>query len=212
VADEHVWVHGILDELETLVRASDEAARWDAKAWIGGDRNRLWLKSEAIVDDGDIGDGRHEALYSRAISTYFDLQVGARHDREDGEDRTWLAFGVQGLAPLFFDLEATAYASDAGHFAARFEGTYDLLLTQRLILQPKIEFELNSKSDRDLRIGSGLSSWQAGLRLRYEFHRKFAPYIGISYDSDVGKTASFAREDGERSREFSVVLGVRTWF
>ncbi|HMA52694.1 MAG TPA: copper resistance protein B, partial [Magnetospirillaceae bacterium] len=161
--------------------------------------------SEGFADGkGHITDGDQELLYDRAISTYFDLQAGLRSDLDSLATRNWAAFGVQGLAPLFFELQATGYVSDAGHLAARLQASYDLLLTQRLILQPEIEVNLYSKADPRRQIGAGLSDIDAGLRLRYEVTRKFAPYLGVTY---AGRFAGPETQDDVR-----FVVGIRSWF
>ena len=147
-----------------------------------------------------------------AISPYFDAQVGARYDLDSLPGRGWGAFGIEGLAPLFFKVAATGYVSSDGHLAAGLEASYDLLLTQRLILQPQIEMNFYTKDDPARRIGSGLSDIDAGLRLRYEISRKFAPYAGVVYQGKFGGTADFARAEGEAANEVRFVLGVRTWW
>jgi len=211
VEDRRIFVHGLLEQFEARVGSGD-SFRWDGQAWAGTDTNRLWLKSEGEVTSGTMMDGLHEILYDRPITTYFDLQAGVRLDLDSGPARAWGAFGIQGLAPLFFDLEVTGYVRDAGHFAAQVKGSYDLLLTQRLILQPEIELNFYSKSDRARGIGPGLSDMDAGLRLRYEFIRKLAPYIGVAYQGKFGDTARFARRQGEGVSDVRFVFGIRSWF
>lgn len=211
VADQHVWSHVLLDRLEYRA-GNDGGLNWDSQAWMGTDSNRLWLKSEATwKDGGGLEDGKHEILYDRPISTFFDLQAGVRVDADSRAGRDWGALGIQGLAPNFFEVSATLYASDAGNFAANATGSFDLLLTQRLILQPQIELNLYSKSEPDRGIGSGLSDLEVGLRLRYEIIRKFAPYVGVSYGSTFGQTRRLARAGGEDGENFHFVFGVRAW-
>ena len=129
-----------------------------------------------------------------------------------GPPRNWAAFGIQGLAPYFFDLEVTGYVSAEGHFAGKLQASYDLLITQRLILQPQIELNLYSKADPARLVGAGFSDIDTGLRLRYEFSRKFAPYLGVVYQGKFGQTANFARQAGESTGDVRFVLGVRVWF
>ncbi len=211
VEDRRIYWHGLLDPFEGRI-GGENSFRWDGQAWVGTDTNRLWFKSEGTVaSSGRVSDGIHEALYDRPITTYFDAQAGLRYDIDSGPSRGWAALGVQGLAPQWFDVEATAYASDAGHFAARLKTFYDLLLTQRLILQPEIELNFYSKSDPGRGVGSGLSDLDAGLRLRYEVRRKFAPYIGVVFEDKVGGTAAFARQDNESTSDVRFVFGIRSW-
>ena len=211
VEDQAVYAHAILNQLEGRFGPGD-SFRWSGEAWAGTDADRLWLKSEGRVSKGAVEDGQHELLYSRPVSTYFDLQGGIRYDIDSLPGRGWAALGVQGLAPYFFEVSATAYASDSGHYAARLEGSYDLLLTQRLILRPQAELNFYSKDDPSRGIGSGFSDLDAGLRLRYEFSRKFPPYIGVSWERKAGGTADFARQAGEDPEKVSFVTGIRLWF
>lgn len=213
VMDNGIFIHGILNQLEGRTDGSKVDLRWSGQGWVGTDYDKFWIKTEGFLrSDGRVDDGRHEFLYDRAISTYFDLQAGLRSDLDSRPVRNWAAFGIQGLAPLFFDLEGTGYVSDQGHLAARFEGSYDLLLSNRLILQPEIEVNLYSKSDPGRLVGAGLSDIDTGLRLRYEFVRKFAPYLGVAYEGKFGQTAAFARRAGESTSGVRFVFGVRSWF
>ena len=212
VDDQHVWSHVMLDQFEYRAGGDGNDVSWDGQAWIGTDTNRLWLKTEGVWrDNGDIEDGKHEILYDRPISTFFDLQAGLRLDADSMSGRTWAALGIQGLAPNFFDISATLYASDKGHVAANFEGSFDLLLTQRLILQPQAEINVYGKSDPARGIGSGLADFDAGLRLRYEISRKFAPYVGLSWQRKFGQTRRFAVMGGDEGEVLLAVFGLRAW-
>ena len=210
VDDQHVWFHAILDQFEG--RLSDNSSlRWDGEAWTGTDTNRLWLKSEGELQNGKVSDGQHELLYDRPISTYFDVQAGLRYDLDDRKSRGWAAFGIEGLAPYFFHMSATAYASDRGYLAAKFTGSYDLLITQRLILQPEFELNLYSKADPGRLTGAGFSDLDTGLRLRYEISRKFAPYLGVAYEKKFGRTGTLTGAAGENTDAFRFVVGLRSW-
>ena len=211
--DRSSFAHVLLDQAEGRVGGGRNGFRWDGQGWVGSDYDKLWLKSEgfALGKDG-VEDGRHELLYDRALSTFMDLQVGLRTDWDSARGRTWAALGVQGLAPLWFDYEATAYLSDGGHAALRLAASYDILITQRLILQPQIEMNFYSKADPSRRVGAGLSDIDTGIRLRYEISRKFAPYVGLAYAGKFGQTATMARHAGESAGTLQFVLGVRGWF
>ncbi|MSP00946.1 MAG: copper resistance protein B [Acetobacteraceae bacterium] len=211
--DNGVFAHALLDQAEGRIGGGQNGFRWQGQAWIGTDYNKLWLKSEGFArGKGGIEDGRHELLFDRAITTFADLQAGVRTDRDSARGRTWVALGVQGLAPLFFNYEATAYLSDGGHAALRFSVSYDLLITQRLILQPEVELNFHGKADPGRGVGAGLSDIDAGIRLRYEVTRKFAPYVGVAYVGRFGQTASFARREGEAAAAVQFVFGIRSWF
>lgn len=194
VDDQRIYIHSLLDQFEGRIGSGQNRFRWDGQAWAGTDVNRLWIKSEGFVTpDGKVEEGIHQFLYDRPISSYFDLQAGLRYDIDSNPSRGWTALSIQDLAPQFFDVEATAYASNADHYAARLKTSYDILLTQRLILQPEIELNLYSKSDPSRGVGSGFFEIDTGLRLRYEIMRKLAPYIGIAYQGKLGETATFSR-------------------
>ena len=213
VMDQSIFAHLLFNELEGRFGGSNPEFRWEGQGWIGTDYGKLWIKSEGTLQgNGSLGDGLHEFLYDRAITTYFDLQVGLRSDIDSRPTRNWAAFGIQGLAPYFFDLELTGYVSGQGHLAAKLEAFYDLLLTQRLILQPQIEVNLYSKADPARMVGAGFSEIDTGLRLRYEFSRKFAPYLGVAYEGKFGQTANLARRAGESTGSVRFVAGLRLWF
>jgi copper resistance protein B len=198
---------------EYQARKDADGYRWDGEAWFGGDIDRLTLKTEGEgafrqgVDSAEI-----QALYSRAIGPYFDLQAGIRHDVQPGPARTYATIGVEGLAPYWFEVEGALFLSDKGDLLGRVEGWYDQRITQRLILQPRVELNLAAQDMPRNRIGAGLSNAELGLRLRYEIAREFAPYVGISYDRKFGRTARFARAAGDDVSETSLVLGARIWF
>ncbi len=213
VMDEAIFTHVLLDQAEDRWNGRNHEFRYDGQAWSGTDRDKLWIKSEGtVLNTGRFTDAQHEFLYDRAITSYFDLQGGVRVDLDSGVQRTWGAFGVQGLSLYFFDLEATAYVSDRGRFAARFLGSYDLLLTQRLILQPEVELNLYSKSDPGRGSGSGFSDIDTGLRLRYEITRKFAPYIGVAYAGRFFQSANLAQREGQPPNDLRFAFGARIWF
>jgi len=211
--DDQIFAHVLFDQLEGRSNGPDTGLRWDGEGWAGTDHNRVWFKSEGFFNEhGKVEDGDQEALYDRPVTTYFDLQGGLRCDLDSGPQRWWAAFGIEGLAPQFFNFQATAYARDAGHFAGRVVGSYDLLITQRLIAQPEIEMNFYSKKDPGRAIGTGLSEIDTGLRIRYELSRKFAPYVGVAYNGKFGETAGFVRDDGEIVNDLRVVFGLRVWY
>jgi copper resistance protein B len=214
VMDNTIFAHVLFDELEGRTNGPDNELRWDGEAWVGTDMNRLWLKSEGFVSSSTVSDGDHEALYDRPIphTRYFDAQVGVRADLDSGPGRTWAALGIEGLAPYYFQFAPTLYIRDGGHIAGRVTGSYDLLITQRWVVQPEAELNLYSKDDRGRGIGSGLSDIDTGVRLRYEISRKFAPYIGFAYDGKFGNTASYSRQAGETTSDPRFVFGLRLWY
>lgn len=203
----------MLNLAEVQLRRGKDGYRWDGEAWIGGDIHRLTLKSEG---EGTFG-GRTEtaevqALYSRAIDPYWNLQAGVRHDIRPGPSRTYATMGIEGLAPYWFQVEGAVFLSSKGDVLARAEAFYDQRLTQNLVLQPRAEANFAAQTVRETGIGAGLSDLELGIRLRYERRREFAPYIGVSWERRLGETARIARTRGEGTGGFSFVAGVRTWF
>jgi copper resistance protein B len=209
-----VLTHARLDQFEGRTSGSESEFRWDGEGWIGADMNKLRVKSEGFSDNGSISDGDHEALYDRPIPRlrYFDAQVGVRADLDSGPHRAWVALGIEGLAPGYFEIAPTLYIRDGGKVAGRVVASYELLFTQRWIAQPEAELNFYSKDDPARQIGSGLSDLDAGLRLRYEVSRKFAPYIGFAYDGKYGNTASYSRQAGETANGARFMFGLRIWY
>jgi copper resistance protein B len=202
----------IFEKLEWQDADDGSALNWEAQGWIGGDVDRLWVRSEGERTNGKTEKAEVHALWGHSISPWWDLVGGVRQDFKPGDPQTWAAFGIQGMALYNFEAQATAYLGEGGQTAARLEGHYDILLTNKLILQPTAEFNFYGKNDPQRGVGSGLSESEVGLRLRYEIRPEFAPYVGVTWNRAYGKTADYARDEGEDSNEARLVLGVRVWF
>jgi copper resistance protein B len=202
----------LFDQLEWQAGAGTDGVNLDSRGWIGRDRDRLWFRAEGDGEGSRIGEAQAHVLYGRQFSRWWDVVAGVRQDFRPGTAQTWAAFGVQGLAPLWFDVEATAYVGASGRTHARFEVEYELLLTNRLVLQPLVEVEVFGKSDPERGVGAGLSTTDAGFRVRYEWRRELAPYVGVTWSRKWGKTASFAEAAGEDSGGARFVTGLRLWF
>lgn len=201
----------LLDQLEWQKRDGEGALAWEFDAWYGDDYNKLWFETEGERVDSE-EEGRFEMMWDHIISPWWSLQTGLRHDFGRGPTRNWLDLGIQGMAPYFFEIDAALYVGEQGRTSARFSAEYDMLITQRLILQPEVEVRLFGKDDPETGIGSGLSDAEVGLRLRYELRREFAPYIGLHWERKFGRTATFARSEGEDDNDLSVVAGLHAWF
>lgn len=202
----------MIDRLEATRSDHGRSAVYEVQGRFGGDYDRAVFKAEGETDAGRIDEAQNELLWSHAVATYWDTQVGVRHDSGAGPGRSWLAFGVQGLAPYWFELDAAAYVGQNGRTAVRLEAEYELLLTQRLILQPRLEANVYGKRDVERQIGAGLSEVSTGIRLRYEIRREFAPYIGVEWVGSYGATADYARAAGTDPKEARVVAGLRIWY
>jgi copper resistance protein B len=202
----------LLDQLEYQDADEGSTLAWDASGWIGGDINRLWVRSEGERTNGVTEDAELQLLYGRSISPWWDVVAGVRQDFKPESPQTWAAFGVQGMALYEFEAEATAFIGENGQTAARLEGEYDMLLTNRLILQPTAEANFYGKNDPERGVGSGLANTEVGLRLRYEVVRQFAPYIGVTWSRSYGNTADLIRDDGGDVDEARFVAGIRMWF
>jgi len=202
----------LFDQLEWQGGDGRAGASWDMKGWIGGDRDRFWFRTEGDARQTRLASTQTHFLYGRAIARWWDLVVGVRQDVRPGPAQTWAAVGIQGIAPYWFDVQATAYVGASGRTHLRFESEYDLLLTNRLVLQPLVEAEIYGKSDPDHGFGAGLSTVDVGLRLRYEIRREFAPYVGLVWSRTFFGTAEVAEAAGERSEGARLALGARLWF
>lgn len=203
----------MVNTAEYAVGSGKDGYHWEAEAWFGGDINRAVLKTKGEgVIDGDLEHAEVQALYSRAIGPYFDLQAGVRHDITPNPSRSYAVLGVEGLAPYWFEVEAAAFLSDKGDVLARLGASYDQLITQRLIVEPSVELNMSAQNIPAMGIGSGVSDVELGLRVRYEIRREFAPYVGISYARKIGNTADLARTSSAHVGETAFVIGIRTWF
>jgi len=206
LADEHPFYALLGDRLEYNEQAN--AGVFDLQAWYGTTFDRLVIKTEGDFSEGSIEENQTDILWGHAVSAYWDTQAGVRLDyNKEGENRQWLAFGLQGLAPYWFELDMTAYVGERGNTAFTLEAEYELLLTQKLIIQPRAEITLYGKNDKQNELGSGLSSSAIGFRVRYEFTRQFAPYIG-----EFGNTADYATSSGQSSNNTAFVAGIKFWF
>ncbi len=214
VMDNTIFIHVLFDQIEGRTNGPDNELRWDGQGWIGTDRNKFWLKSEGFAGNGKVSDGDNEALYDRPIprTRYFDAQAGVREDLDSGPRRTWGAVGIEGLAPYFFQFAPTFYFRDGGNVAGRVTGSYDWMITQRLIAQLEAELNFYNKDDPARNLGSGFSDLDTGVRLRYEITRKFAPYIGFAYNGKYGGSADYARQAGETVSDPRFIFGLRIWY
>jgi len=218
IEDNPVIYFLLFDQLEYRINKGADTFHWDVQGWVGGDYNRLWIKTEGdqrlSAESG--GEAEVQFLYSRLISPYFDFQAGMRHDEVYGKgpnrSRTFAVMGLQGLALYWFETDLSLFVSENGSVSARFTGEYDLPLTQRLVLQPRVETELAFQEVRAFDVGEGFNDIELGVRLRYEIRREFAPYVGLSWTRLLSETADIARAKGESIDNLAIIIGVRMWF
>lgn len=204
----------IIDHIEAGFGDGAETYGWDVQGWTGGDINRFWWKTEG---EGDVDDGLHgvevQALYSRAVAPFWDVQAGVRHDFNRGrDDATHLVLGVQGVAPHWWEVDAAAFLSTEGDLTARVSAEYDQRITQKLILQPAFSLDLAAGDIPEQETGAGLVAATAALRLRYEVRKEFAPYVGVEWRRSFGDTADYAKTRGEDADDLRLLVGVRAWF
>lgn len=203
----------MIDRLEVNLGDGPDGYAWEADAWIGKDINKLWIKSEGEGSFGEAPEHAEvQALWSHAIDPWFDLQMGVRQDFQPHPQRTHAVLAIQGLAPYWFEISGEAFISDKGDVTARAEAEYDLRITNRAILQPRLELNLSGQKIPEIGLGSGMTDASLGLRLRYEFSPQFAPYFGAQWEQSFGATKRYARIKGEDSSRFMLVLGTRFWF
>jgi len=214
VVDDKLYSMFLVDRLEYGDPEGTNNYLWDAQGWIGGDYNKLWFKTEGEgpFNGGSPEDTEFQALYNRMISPFWGLQAGLRYDVNPNPDRGLAVLGVQGLAPYWFESDTALFVSEHGDVSFRGEFEYELLLTQRLILQPRLEVNLAAQDVPEYGTGSGLSNTEMGVRLRYEIKREFAPYIGVRWEQAYGDTRDIARAEGEATSSTALVLGVRAWY
>ena len=211
LADEHAFWAVLGDRLE--YQANSDSAVFDLQGWYGTTFDRLVVKAEGDITKGQLEQSETSFLWGHAVTAYFDSQIGMRLDQTvDGPNRQWLAMGLQGLAPYWFELNATAYLGAGGRTALAIDADYDVLLSQKLILQPQAQLNLYGKGDPANGLGSGVTDAAVGLRLRYEFSRQFAPYIGVEWSSAYGATADYLKAEGQPRSDTKVVAGVKFWF
>jgi copper resistance protein B len=214
VMDNKIYSMFLADRLEHAFDRPSGSIRFDGQSWIGGDYNRIWINTEGTRRyNGGLEDTDVQVLYGRLVAPFWDLQGGLRYYRPEphAPSRAGAVFGVQGLAPQWFEVQAATFISHKGEVAARAEVDYDILITQRLVAQPRIETNLSFQNVPELGIGRGINDAELGVRVRYEIRREFAPYIGLAWTSKFGQTAAFARSEAERVRGLSVVIGIRVW-
>lgn len=213
IPDQKPYWMVLSDRLEARYNDDVDIYVWDLQGWYGGDFNRLWLKTEGEAEQGKSPESAElHALFSKRFSAFWDWQIGVRHDFEPSPDRTHAVIGLQGLVPYKFEWDSALFVSEEGDVTARIETEYDLRITQRLIIQPRLELNAAASAIPELGLGSGLNSTELGLRLRYEFRREFAPYIGISWEKRYGDAADFAKREGEPTSATFLVIGLRAWF
>jgi len=211
LADEHSFFALLGNRFE--YNEKTDSGVFDLQAWYGTTFDRLVIKTEGDINKGNLEENQTDILWGHAISTYWDTQVGIRSDYyKEGENRQWLALGLQGLAPYWFELDMTVYLGERGNSAFTLEAEYELLLTQKLIVQPRAEITFYSKDDEQNELGSGLSNSSIGFRVRYEFTRQFAPYLGVEWTKIYGNTADYAQLNGQSSSDTAFVAGIKFWF
>ena len=217
IMDDQIFSLVQFDQVEYRRDGVANPVGWDMYAWVGGDFTRVWLKSEGdLATVGNEGDVEVQLLYSRLFSAFWEWQVGGRVDVQYGggrtETRVLAVLGLEGLAPYWFEVEPAVFVSHKGDVSARLTTTYDMFITQRAIAQPRVEVNAAVQSVAEFGIGSGLNDVALGLRLRYEFRREYAPYIGVNWTQLLAGTADLARQAGASTGEVALVAGVRMWF
>ncbi|CAM3794585.1 copper resistance protein B [Bordetella bronchialis] len=212
VHDKAINYQFLFDELEWQDAKDGGTLKWDLTGWIGGDIDRFWLRSEGERDSGKLEHAEVQALWGHAVSPWWDAVGGIRQDFKPGPSQTWAAFGIQGTPLYNLESEITGFVGDSGQTSLRLKGEYDVLITNRLVLQPMVEVNFYGKNDPARGQGAGLGTSELGLRLRYEIRRELAPYIGVSWNRSYGNTADFVRADGGSRNETRFLVGVRMWF
>jgi len=212
LADEENMRSILIDNFELARLDVVTVVPYDVEAWFGRTYDRAVLKAEGDFEGGDLEEARTELLWGHAFAAYWDTQFGVRYDSGAGPNRTWLAAGIEGLAPYRFDFEVTAYVGESSRTALRLDASYDMLINQRLILQPRLEANFYGREDIERGLGSGLADVSLALRLRYEIRRELAPYIGVEWLDEYGGTRDMTLAAGGDPSDTRLTMGLRFWF
>lgn len=215
-ADNETYVFLLAELLEYQRDQATNPGAWELLGWVGGDYNRIWLKSEGDTATSELeGQAEAQVLYGRLITPFWDLQVGIRGDVVTGDSdtsgRAHAVIGLEGLAPGWFDVDLGAFISHRGDVSGRLTATYAVYITQRLVAEPRFEINAAVQDVEEFGVGSGLSVLDLGLRVRYELRRELAPYLGLAWERSFFDTAMFTRARGEDPSTLAVVAGVRAW-
>ncbi len=202
----------VMGEVEMRSTNGDNPKVWNIDAWVGQDLNKLWIKAEGERVGSNTEQSELQLLYSKAVAPFWDLQFGVKKDFNPKPSRNWGVIAAKGLAPYLFEIDASLFIGESGQSAVRLDAEYEYMLSQKLIISPEIEINIFGKDDELTGTGKGLSTVEAGLRLRYEITREFAPYIGINWEKKYGNTADFSATEGENIEDTQLVVGVRFWF
>jgi len=203
----------MIDQFETRITDGHDPLVLEASAWLGYDLEKIWFKFDIERINGETEELEIQALYSKAVDPYWDLQFGFRHDaKPKNSKRDWLVLGFMGLAPYWFEVDTALFIGEEGRVGLRLEAEYEVMITQRLVFSPEIEANFHTKDDVATGTGSGLSDTQLGVRLRYEITREFAPYVGLNWNKKYGKTADYARDEGGDTDDVQFIVGIRAWF
>jgi copper resistance protein B len=202
----------VMGEVELRSTNGANPRVWNIDAWVGKDLNKFWVKTRGEKVAGKTEKSELQLLYSKAIAPFWDLQLGVKKDFRPKPQRNWGVIAAKGLAPYLFEVDASLFVGESGRLGVRLDAEYEHMFSQKLILSPEVEINVFSKDDELTGTGKGLSSVEAGLRLRYEVTREFAPYIGINWEKKYGNTANFSVAEGEDIEDAQMVVGVRFWF
>lgn len=219
--DQQIYYNVRFDKLEVKPQSGRYGYEWDAEAWVGTDYDKIFVKTEGF-NNGGAGrsafgrtarweSAEFQVLYSRLISYFFDFQIGVRQTIEP-ISRTYAVIGIEGLAPGLFELDTQAFISQKGEVSGRLNAFYDLLLTNRLVLQPRFDVNVSAQRVPELSTGRGFTDFELSARLRYEFTREFAPYVGVSWERKVGETAAIAKREVEPRSRVYLLGGLRLLF
>lgn len=203
--------YAVMGEVDGAKVRQGGLATWDVSAWMGNDAQKLHFRSEGEYRGRRFEEAELWGLYSRPISDFWDAAIGYRRDVEP-RAHNQLALGVMGMLPLFIETEAFLFVGDRGDVTARLEHHVELPITQMLIAEPHLEFNLAAQNSGYHHYSAGLVTAEMGLQLRYEFIRKLAPYVDFNYERKAGAAADHAREEGEAVGEFTVRGGLKFWF
>lgn len=211
ISDDPILIK-VMGEIEVRNTDGSNPKVWSIDTWIGQDLEKFWIKTEGEKLNGETTEAELQLLYSKAVSPFWDLQFGIKKDFQPTPSRIWGVVAAKGLLPYLFETDVSLFVGKSGRTSVRLDVEYEYMFTQKLVLSPEMEINIFGKDDEVTGTGKGLSNIEAGLRLRYELSREFAPYIGINWGKKYGNTAIFASNEGEDIEDAQLVAGVRFWF
>ena len=200
-----IFHYTLFDRFEYEANTQVQLYKWEMYHWSGTDTDKFYIKSEGdyAISQNIVGTADLQLLYSRAITDYWDIQVGARRGFQPEQAYDGV-ISIQGTASQFVEFELESFYNQYGNILGRLTLQREFQFTQYLIATPRLEVDVTKDRIAPRNINPGIYELEAGIRLRYEIVREFAPYIGFDY---VQEQSLMEAQSGVRG-----VVGFRAWY